>query len=122
MARLDWHGEASLMRVTDFRSADTQEELVARGTLTELVGQAIGMPAAQQQGLMIRQAGADWVEEHDADTIRELAARPEFTGADGAYDTADRPHEADEEQGGPFIEGAVSGPDETDARGRDGER
>ena len=85
---IQWDNEASLMRVTRFATADDAEELVARDTLRELVGAVLEMSPAEQAGLMIRAAGPDWTEEHDLDAIRELAARPEYTGAAGAFDTA----------------------------------
>lgn len=125
MPDIQWDSEASLMRVTAFATADTQEELVARGTLIELVGQALEMPADVQDGLLLRAAGPDWVQEYDGDAIRELAARPEYTGARGAYDTADltddpdRAGVADEDA---LVDGVTSGPSHTDMRGQDGER
>ena len=124
MPDIQWDSEASLMRITEFRAADTQEELVARGTLLELVGMAVELPPEQQDGLLLRAAGPDWVEEHDADAIRELAARPEFTAAHGAFDTADLSEDPDREAAseGPYIDGGVTGPDATDALGRDGEK
>ncbi len=82
--------EASLMRVTRIDTADDMfEELVARGTLYELVGTFLELPPSQQEGLMLRAAGPDWTEEFESEAIRELAARPEYTGVYGAYDTAD---------------------------------
>jgi len=124
MPDIQWDGPASLMRVTDFATADTQEELVARGTLRELVGQALEMPAEAQDGLLLRAAGPDWVQEHDADAIRELAARPEYTGAHGAFGTADLPEDPDraEEADGPIVTGSVSAPAVTNAEGRDGQK
>lgn len=86
---IQWDGSASLMRVIRFATADDQEELVARGTLRELVGAVLEMAPEAHDGLLLRVAGSDWVEEYDADAIRELAARPEYTGAQGAFDTAD---------------------------------
>ena len=47
------------------------------------------MSPAAQGGLLLRAAGNGWDEEYDTDAIRELAARPEYTGAHGAFDTAD---------------------------------
>jgi hypothetical protein len=126
MPDIQWDGEASLMRVTDFATAEPVEELVARGTLHELVGQVVEMPADQQRGLLIRAAGPDWVEEHDADAIRELAARPEYTAAHGAFDTADRADDADRAEQPPEDEPAIdnrtSTLSHTDARGRDGDK
>lgn len=124
MPDIQWDHVASLMRVTAFATAEPSEELVARGTVRELVGQAVALPVPEQDGLLIRAAGPGWTAEYDEPTIRELAARPEFTGARGAWDTAGRIDDPDtaEVGGGPYVEGGVSGPDETDARGRDGER
>jgi hypothetical protein len=96
MADIQWDSEASLMRVIAFATTDSQEELLARGTLRQLVGTVLAMDPAAQDGLLLRAAGADWTEEFDSDAIRELAARPEFTGAAGAFDTAER--EDDEEE------------------------
>lgn len=124
MPDIQWDSEASLMRVVDFATADPMEALVARGTLYELVGQVLEMPADAQDGLLIRAAGPDWTEEFDSDAIRELAARPEFTGARGAYDTADLPEDPDRavaDDDGPVLDGEVSAPSHTDARGRDGQ-
>lgn len=95
MPNIQWDSEASLMRVTAFDTADTMEELVARDTLLELVGMFLELPPEQQDGLMIRAAGPDWSQEFDEAAIRELAARPEYTGAHGAYDTADLPEDPD---------------------------
>jgi hypothetical protein len=78
------------MRVTNFETTDeSREDLLARDTLYELVSLFLGLPHEQQKGLLLRAAGPDWVQEFDTDAIRELAARPEYTGAHGAYDTAD---------------------------------
>ena len=90
MPDIQWDSEASLMRVTPVEtSGETFEDLLARGTLYELVGAFIELPPAQQEGLLLRAAGTDWTEEYDSDAIRELAARPEYTGVYGAFDTAD---------------------------------
>jgi len=99
MTDIQWDSEASLMRVTTFATAEPQEELVGRATLRELVGAFLEMGAGEQDGLMIRAAGPDWIQEYDEDEIRELAARPEYSSAHGASDTADLPDdpEASEE-------------------------
>lgn len=89
MPEIQWDAPASLMRVIDFATTEPQETLEAQGTLRELVGAVLEMAAPAQRGLLIRAAGEDWVQEYDADAIRELAARPEFTGAHGAFDSAD---------------------------------
>ena len=125
MPDIQWDGEASLMRVTTFSTADPQEALVARGTVRALVGVALEFVPDEQDGLLIRAAGSDWVQEYDEDAIRELAARPEYTAAHGAYDTADLPSDPDRAQvpdEETIVADGVSGPSHTDARGRDGER
>jgi hypothetical protein len=121
---IQWDSQASLMRVTDFSTADTQEELVARGTIRELVGQALEMSPTEQEGLLLRATGADWTQEYDEDAIRELAGHPEFTGAHGAYDTADLDEDPDIDEAASedVLLGGASGLDDTDAKGRDGER
>lgn len=96
MPDIQWDSEASLMRVTAFATTqESREELVARGTVYELVGGFLELPTAQQEGLLLRAAGPGWTQEFDTDAIRELAARPEYTGARGAYDTADLPDDPD---------------------------
>jgi len=126
MADVQWNAEASLMRVTPIVTADDQqEELLARGTVYELVGMALELPVEQQRGLLLRQAGADDVAEYDAGEIRELAALPEFTSAHGSFDTedyddAEAVSEAEDEE--TLVDGETSGPSHTDAAGRDGER
>jgi len=90
MADIEWNSEASLMRVIRVDTADDQiEELVARGTVSELVARFLELPPAGQEGLLLRATGQDWMEEFDSDAIRELAARPEFTGVYGANDGDD---------------------------------
>ena len=89
MPDIQWDAQASLMRVNVIEtSGDQQEELIARGALSELVGTVLEMAPDQQRGLLLRAAGPDWTEEYDSDAIRELAARPEFTSAYGDFDTA----------------------------------
>ena len=99
MTDIQWDSGASLMRVTTFSTTDPQEELVGHGVLRELVGAFLEMDPAGQEGLLLRAAGPDWIQEFDEDAIRELAAHPEYTSAHGAFDTADLPDdpEADEE-------------------------
>ena len=124
MPDIQWDSEASLMRVTSFATAEPQEALVARGTVRELVGRVLEMPPQEQEGLLLRASGPDRTEEHDADAIRELAARPEYTSALGAFDTAalgDDPDRTYEDEM-PIVQGGVAAPDPTDARGRDGDR
>ena len=89
MTSIQWDSEASLMRVTTFSTAEPQEELVGRGILHELVGAFLEMPRAEQKGLLLRAAGPTWLQEFDEDAMRELAGRPEYTSAHGAFDTAD---------------------------------
>ena len=99
MPDIPWDSEASLMRVTNFRTTDeSHEELIARGTVYELVGAFLETPTAQQNGLLLRAAGPGRVQEFDRDALRELAARPEFTGAHGAFDTADLSDDPDERE------------------------
>jgi len=96
MPDIQWDRQASLMRVTPIDTADDSfEELVARGSLYELVGTFLELPPQQQEGLLLRAAGPDWLEEFDSDAIRELAARPEYTGVYGAYDTASPGEDSD---------------------------
>ena len=96
MPDIQWDSEASLIKVTPVDTAnDSFEELIARGTLYELVGAFLELPPEQQEGLLLRAAGPDWTEEFDSDAIRELAARPEYTGVYGAYDTADPREDSD---------------------------
>jgi hypothetical protein len=89
MTDIQWDSEASLMRVIPFATTDSQEELVGRGTLRELVGAFLEMPPAEQRSLLLRASGATWLQEYDESSIRELAARPEYTSAHGDFDTAD---------------------------------
>lgn len=96
MPDIQWDSEASLMRVTNFATTpDSMEQLIARGTMWELVGSFLEMPLAEQRGLLLRAAGPDWTQEFDSAAIRELAARPEFTAAHGDYDTADLAEDPD---------------------------
>jgi len=91
MTDIQWDSEASLMRVIPFDTTDSEEELVGRATLRELVGAFLEMSADEQSGLMIRAAGPDWIQEYEEAEIRELAARPEYSSAHGDFDTADLP-------------------------------
>jgi len=84
MPDIQWDGEASLMRVTNFQtSSENREELLARGTLNELIGVFLEMAPLEQKGLLLRAAGPDWVQEFDSQTIRDLAARAEYAGLYG---------------------------------------
>jgi hypothetical protein len=78
MSNIPWEHEASLLRMTS-----AGEEVVRRGLLHELVGGFLELPAERQRGLAIRASGPDWTREFDEWTIRELAARPEYTSAYG---------------------------------------
>ena len=113
MTDIQWDAQASLMRVIPFATtAEPQEELVGRGVLRELVGAFLDMSPAEQGGLMIRAAGPDWLQEYDEDAIRELAARPEYTSAHGAFDTTDL---ADDPEGQEEIDVLVTPEGSTDA-------
>ena len=121
MADIAWDSEASLMRVIPFATTDSQEERLGHGTLRDLVGQVLAMAPADQDGLLLRTTSADTVEEYDSDAIRELAARPEYTGAYGDFDTAD---DADDIEGSEEVsadDDAVD-PRDTDVSELDGER
>ena len=125
MPDIQWDHEASLMRVTAFDTADTAEELVARGTVYELVGMALELPAETQDGLLLRVADADDVTEYDGDEIRELAGHPDYTSAYGDDDTAERADDGDNdelEDELPVIDGGVSAPAPTDSSGQDGQK
>jgi hypothetical protein len=119
MTNIQWDSEASLMRVTTFATTDSQEELVGRSTLRELVGAFLEMDAQEQQGLLIRAAGPDWLQEYDESGIRELAAHPEYSSAHGDFDTADL---ADDPEASEEIDVLVSESGSTDgAAGRFGD-
>ena len=75
MPDVQWDNDASLMRVTNFETTpDNVEELIARGTVHDLVGVFLKMPLNRQRGLLLRAAGSDWTQEFDSSAIRELAA------------------------------------------------
>jgi hypothetical protein len=96
MTQIRFDAPASLMRAVEIEtSGDAHEELIARGALFELVGTVLQMQPDAQRGLLLRVADADDTHEYDLDAIRELAARPEFTDAYGAYDTAARAEDPD---------------------------
>jgi hypothetical protein len=119
MTDIQWDSDASLMRVTTFVTTEPQEELVGRSTLRELVGAFLEMSVAEQEGLLIRAAGPDWIQEYDEDAIRELAAHPEYSSAHGAFDTADL---ADDPEASEEIDVLVSESGATDgAAGRFGD-
>jgi hypothetical protein len=119
MTDIQWDSAASLMRVTTFATTEPQEEPVGRATLRELVGAFLEMDAAAQEGLLIRAAGPDWIQEYDENEIRELAARSEYSGAHGAFDTADL---ADDPEASEEIDVLVTGSGSSDgAAGRSGD-
>ncbi len=111
MTDIQWDSQASLMRVISFATAEPQEELLGRATLHELVGAFLEMSPAAQDGLLLRAAGPDWLQEFDSDAIRELAARPEYSGGSGAFDTADL---ADDPEAGEEIGVLLTGDRSTD--------
>jgi hypothetical protein len=111
MTDIQWDSRASLMRVTTFSTTDPQEELVGQGALRELVGAFLEMDPAGQEGLLLRAAGPDWIQEYDEDEIRELAAHPEYTSGHGAFDTADL---ADDPEANEEIDTLVSESGSTD--------
>jgi hypothetical protein len=61
--------------------------------------------------LAAARAGPDWLQEYDESEIRELAARPEYSGAHGAFDTADLPDDPEREE---EIDTLVSGSGSSD--------
>jgi hypothetical protein len=103
---IPWQHEASMTRNTG-----AGDELVSRGVLHQLVGAFLEMPAEQQRGAAIRVAGPDWTREYIDEEIRELAARPEFTGATGRWDSMTDPDEPDhdEQAQGLIVESGISG-------------
>ena len=107
MSDIPWSHEATLVRTTG-----GGEQVEAQGILHQLVGAFLEMQPDQQRGLSLRAAGADWSREYDEATIRELAARPEFTGAEGFMDTAARPadEEAQMDEGQTPLEEGMTGP------------
>ena len=87
MTVIAWDQEGSMTR-----STAAGEELVMRGALRELVAGFLAMKSDEQRGVAIRVAGPDWTREYIDAEIRELAARPEYSGADGRADNdADAP-------------------------------
>jgi hypothetical protein len=103
---IPWEHEASLLR-----STPAGEEPVMRGVLHQLVGAFLEMAPEQQRGVAIRVAGPDWTREYVDAEIRELAARPEYSGAVGRWDSTTDPDEPDQsdEAGGVLIEQGISG-------------
>jgi hypothetical protein len=90
MSNIPWEHEASLLRMTS-----GGEEVVRRGVLHQLVGGFLELPPERQRGLAIRASGPNWTREFDEWTIRELAARPEYTGAYGRADSESDTDEPD---------------------------
>jgi hypothetical protein len=85
VAEIAWDEQASLVRQVAFATApdDPIEEPVARGTVAELVGTFLTLSPERQQDLVLRVATADTLDEWDADTIRELAARDDYPAVAG---------------------------------------
>ena len=105
---IPWDQPAHLMRITG-----AGEEVVRNGVVEQLVAAFVELPPDQQQGLMLRSAGADDTCEWAADEIRELAARPEMTGAFGRWDSRRDPDPDDETEAADdatLVEAGVSGP------------
>jgi hypothetical protein len=103
---IPWDKEGSMLR-----SSAAGEELVARGILHQLVGSFLDMSPEQQRGVAIRVGGPDWTSEYGDAEIRELAARPEYTGAAGRWDSttdADEPDRTDAASG-VLVEQGISG-------------
>jgi hypothetical protein len=108
MSDIPWNQEASLIRTTG-----AGEELVRHGILQQLVEGFLELAPDRQDGLLLRAAGPDWCREWDAAQIRELAAKPEATGAFGRWDSETDPNEPDmteAEDETTLIEAGVSGP------------
>jgi hypothetical protein len=103
---IPWEHEGSMLR-----STASGEELVARGALHQLVGSFLEMNPDQQRGVAIRVAGPDWTREYVDAEIRELAARPEYSGAFGRWDSATDPDEPDQTEAASevLVEEGVSG-------------
>jgi hypothetical protein len=104
---IPWEHEGSMLR-----SAAAGEELVARATLHQLVGAFLEMNPEQQRGVAIRVAGPDWTCEYVDAEIRELAARPEYSGAFGRWDSATDNDAPDQTEAASdlLVEAGVSGP------------
>jgi hypothetical protein len=85
--------------------------LVGRGILQQLIGTFLAMSAEQQRGVAIRVTGPDWTLEYGDAEIRELAGRPEFSGAFGRWaSAADSGHPSHRgEAGDGLTEQGVSG-------------
>ena len=103
---IPWEHEGSMLR-----STSAGEELVGRGVLHQLVGAFLEMPPEQQRGVAIRISGPDWTHEYGDAEIRELAARPEYSGAFGRWDAANDPDEPDhtEAPSEVLVEEGISG-------------
>ena len=105
---IPWNHQARLLRTTG-----AGEESVATGVLEQLVAGFLEHPPEQQNALVLRASGPDWACEWNAEEIRELAARPEFTGAFGRWDSARDPDSADGVEAADdynLVEAGVSGP------------
>ena len=109
MSDIPWNHEASLIRTT----GAGDEELVRHGILQQLVEGFLELAPEAQRGLLLRAAGPDWCREWDEAQIRELAAKPEATGAFGRWDSEtdpDEPAMIEPEDETNLIEAGVSGP------------
>ena len=103
---IPWEDEGSMLR-----SSPSGEELVMRAPLHQLVGAFLEMDPEQQRGVALRVSGSDWTCEYVDSEIRELAAKPEFTGGYGGYDSArDRDEPDHTEAADPvLVEEGISG-------------
>src|SRR3569833_2202239 len=101
-----WEHEGSMLR-----SSPSGEELVMRAPLHQLVGAFIEMNPEQQRGVALRVSGPDWTREYIDSEIRELAARPEYTGAYGRYDSESDADEPDHSEAADpvLVEEGISG-------------
>jgi hypothetical protein len=108
MTDIPWDHQASLIR-----AAGAGEQLVRHGILHQLVSGFLELSPEGQSGLLIRASGPDWTCEFDEASIRELAARPDFTGAFGRDDSEREPDDLDlteAEDETNLVEAGVSGP------------
>jgi hypothetical protein len=108
MSDIPWNHEASLVRTTG-----AGEESERHGILQQLVEGFLELPPERQRGLILRAAGPDWCREWDEAEIRELAAKPEITGAFGRWDSERDPDEPaldEPEDETTLIEAGISGP------------
>jgi hypothetical protein len=106
MMDIPWDKDGSMLR-----SSAAGEELVARGVLHQLVGSFLDMGPEEQRGVAIRVVGPDWTCEYGDAEIRELAARPEYTGVAGRWDSTTDPDEPDHKDAASavLVEQGISG-------------